>query len=193
IAWTTGEEIALDKGWVAVSENSKYGNARKEHGFWCEVLEYIERKTKQYVCRTYVMESGSSNEDYINRALIHYQVETVNTFKYRHCWEVLKDSLKSNTQELPKFATESEGGSKRHKSSGSSSFDTESVDASINLNINVSDNDEDDALARGCGSGVSSTPRRQKVLSPYDHLIGDQQMPIDEAMAVIKAKYNLRY
>ncbi|GKG09296.1 hypothetical protein Tco_0338042, partial [Tanacetum coccineum] len=33
IAWATGEEIALAKGCVAVSENSKYGNARKEHGF----------------------------------------------------------------------------------------------------------------------------------------------------------------
>ncbi|GKD68317.1 hypothetical protein Tco_1322407 [Tanacetum coccineum] len=48
IAWTTEEEIALAKGWVAISENSKHGNARKEHGFWCEVLEYIESKTKQY-------------------------------------------------------------------------------------------------------------------------------------------------
>ncbi|GJU06343.1 hypothetical protein Tco_1122773 [Tanacetum coccineum] len=27
IAWTTEEEIALAKGWVAISENSKYGNA----------------------------------------------------------------------------------------------------------------------------------------------------------------------
>ncbi|GKD59314.1 hypothetical protein Tco_1296823 [Tanacetum coccineum] len=35
-AWTTEEEIALAKGWVAVSENSKHGNARKQDGFWCE-------------------------------------------------------------------------------------------------------------------------------------------------------------
>nr|GEX34402.1 K(+) efflux antiporter 6 [Tanacetum cinerariifolium] len=34
IAWTHEEEIALVKGWVAVFENSKYGNAGKEHGFW---------------------------------------------------------------------------------------------------------------------------------------------------------------
>ncbi|GKB35678.1 hypothetical protein Tco_0880620 [Tanacetum coccineum] len=134
IAWTTEEEIALAKGWVAVSENNNYGNARKEHGFWCEVLEYIESKTKQYDPRTYdivcgkwktvrpavirfcevygnVMrmskESGASGEDYINRALIHYQGEIGNTFKYRHCWEVLKDSPKWTEQELLKFATDS--------------------------------------------------------------------------------------
>ncbi|GKD68316.1 hypothetical protein Tco_1322406 [Tanacetum coccineum] len=46
--------------------------------------------------------------------------------------------------EHPKFATESEGGSKRQKSSGSSSFNTESGDASINLNTNAGDNDEDE-------------------------------------------------
>ncbi|GJS12194.1 hypothetical protein Tco_0368990 [Tanacetum coccineum] len=76
--------------------------------------------------------------------MIHYQVETENTFKHRRCWEVLKDSLKWKEQELPKFATQSEGGSKRHKSSGSSSFNTESGNASINLNTNAGDNDEDE-------------------------------------------------
>nr|GEU94052.1 hypothetical protein [Tanacetum cinerariifolium] len=39
---------------------------------------------------------------------------------------------------------ESMGGSKRYKSSGSSSFNTESGKASINLNTNVGDNDEDE-------------------------------------------------
>nr|GEW34836.1 hypothetical protein [Tanacetum cinerariifolium] len=137
------EENTLAKGWVAVSENNKYGNARKEHGFWCEVLEYIESKTKQYDRRTYDMvcgkwktmrpaliwfcgvygnvmrmskESGASDEDYINRALIHYQAKTENIFKYRHCWELLEDSPKWTEQELLKFATVSEGGNKRHKS-----------------------------------------------------------------------------
>ncbi|GJY15004.1 hypothetical protein Tco_0385426 [Tanacetum coccineum] len=33
IAWTHEDEIALAKGWVDVSENSKYGNSRKEAGF----------------------------------------------------------------------------------------------------------------------------------------------------------------
>ncbi|GKD02924.1 hypothetical protein Tco_1177898, partial [Tanacetum coccineum] len=61
-----------------------------------------------------------------------------------HCWEILKDSPKWDAITLPKFDTESGGGSKRHKSSGSSSFNSKSEDASINLNTNVGDNDEDE-------------------------------------------------
>ncbi|GJV24223.1 ribonuclease H-like domain-containing protein [Tanacetum coccineum] len=53
--WTTKEEITLCKGWLAVSENSKDGNAKKQSGFWVEVLEYIESKTKQYGRRTYLI------------------------------------------------------------------------------------------------------------------------------------------
>ncbi|GJY73983.1 hypothetical protein Tco_0478414, partial [Tanacetum coccineum] len=40
------EEVALAKGWKAVFENSERGNARKKDGFWVEVMEYIESKTK---------------------------------------------------------------------------------------------------------------------------------------------------
>ncbi|GJV38652.1 ALP1-like protein [Tanacetum coccineum] len=140
IAWTTEEEIELAKGWVAISENSKHGNARKQDGFWCEVLQYTESKKNS----TVVEQSGAGDEDYINMAMIHYQVETGLRFKPRHCWQVLKDSPKWQEITLPKFAAESSGGSKRNKSSGSSSFNTESGDASINLNTNVGDNDEDE-------------------------------------------------
>ncbi|GKD08226.1 hypothetical protein Tco_1187911 [Tanacetum coccineum] len=38
IAWTIEEEIALAKGWVAISKNNKHGNARKEDDFWCETV-----------------------------------------------------------------------------------------------------------------------------------------------------------
>ncbi|GKD12521.1 hypothetical protein Tco_1196928 [Tanacetum coccineum] len=205
IAWTNEEEIAMAK----------------------------ESKTKQYGRQMYDMESGASDEDYINMALIHYQAETGNTFKYRHCWEVLKDSLKWTEQELLKFATESGGGSKRHKSFGSSSFNTESKDASINLNTNVGDNDEDegsssmndDALARLMVTEITDQEKEERLafigikrrevecherevaaqgyrarqedirfyLLPYDHLTGEQRMAMDEARAVIKAKYNLQY
>ncbi|GKC51153.1 hypothetical protein Tco_1073898 [Tanacetum coccineum] len=48
------EEIALCKGWIAVSKSSKDGNSKKQAGFWCEVLEYIESKTKYYSLRTRV-------------------------------------------------------------------------------------------------------------------------------------------
>ncbi|GJU92281.1 hypothetical protein Tco_1304704 [Tanacetum coccineum] len=57
-AWTTEEEIALAKGWRSVSENSERGNARKKDGFWVEVLEYVESKTKQQGRQTYDMVVG---------------------------------------------------------------------------------------------------------------------------------------
>ncbi|GKA91685.1 ALP1-like protein [Tanacetum coccineum] len=141
--WTMQEEIALCKGWLAVSENSKQGNSRKTSGFWCDVLSYVESKTGQYGKRTYDM-SGAGDEDYIQKALIHYQIDTGIPFKLRHCWEILKDHPKWQEIAIPTFNTGSEVSSKRHKSSGSSSFNAESGEASINLNTNVGDNDEDD-------------------------------------------------
>ncbi|GKD41644.1 gamma-glutamyltranspeptidase 1 [Tanacetum coccineum] len=89
-------------------------------------------------------ESGAGDEDYVQRAMIHYQIDTGIPFKLRHCWEVLKDHPKWQEIAIPTFNTGSEGSSKRHKSTGSSSFNTESGEASINLNSNVGDNDEDD-------------------------------------------------
>ncbi|GKE49543.1 glutathione S-transferase T3-like protein [Tanacetum coccineum] len=168
--WTTEDEIALAKGWLAVSESGKDGNAKKKAGFWCEVLEYIESKTKQYGRRTYdavcgtwktvrpsviwfsgiysnVMrmsqESGAGDEDNVQMVMIHYEIETEIPFKLHHCWEILKDRPKWQEIAIPKFSTGFRG-SKRHKSSGSSSFNTESGEASINLNTNVGDNDEDE-------------------------------------------------
>ncbi|GJW38532.1 hypothetical protein Tco_0064377 [Tanacetum coccineum] len=52
IPWTTKEEIALAKGWLAISENSKNGNTRRQASFWCEALQYIKSKTQQYDRRT---------------------------------------------------------------------------------------------------------------------------------------------
>ncbi|GKC17163.1 glutathione S-transferase T3-like protein [Tanacetum coccineum] len=144
--WTTEDEIALAKGWLAVSESGKDGNATKKAGFWCE-------------------ESGAGDEDYVQRVMIHYEIETEIPFKLRHCWEILKDRPKWQEIAIPKFSTGSEG-SKRHKSSGSSSFNTESGEASINLNTNVGDSDEDEVQeirrlegmdkARGAGKNKGS-------------------------------------
>ncbi|GJT32027.1 cytosolic ascorbate peroxidase [Tanacetum coccineum] len=168
-AWTTEKEIALAKGWRSVSENSERGNARKKDGFWVEVLEYVESKTKKEGRRTYDMvvrkwkvvrpavvrfygiysnvtrmaqKSGAGDKDYIQKAMIHYQAECGLPFKFRHCWEVLKDSPKFQEIAFPNFNQGSQGSSKRHKSSGSSSFNAESGDASINLNNNVDDEDD---------------------------------------------------
>ncbi|GJX25255.1 hypothetical protein Tco_0231551 [Tanacetum coccineum] len=57
-AWTTEEEIALAKGWRSISENSERGNARKKDGFWVEVLEYMESKTKQRLGRRSFNDNG---------------------------------------------------------------------------------------------------------------------------------------
>ncbi|GKB16082.1 putative reverse transcriptase domain-containing protein, partial [Tanacetum coccineum] len=213
---TIKEEIALAKGWLAVSENSKDGNAKKQAGFWCEVLEYIERQTKQFGRRMYDMESGARDEDYVQRAMIHYEIETGIPFKLRHCWEILKDRPKWQEIALPKFSTGS-GGSKRHKSSSSSSFNIESGKASINLNTNVGDNDEDEVqeIQRPEGRDKAREERlafleikskevecyereieqqdMRFYLQPYDHLTGDQQNAMEEIKAKIKAKYNLQY
>nr|GEU71027.1 protein ALP1-like [Tanacetum cinerariifolium] len=165
IAWTTEEEIVLAKGWVVVSENNKHGNVRKQDGFWYEVLEYMESKTKQ--------ESGAGDEDYVQRAMIHYQADTGLPFKFRHCWDVLKDSPKFKEISFSNFNIGSEGGSKRHKSSGSSSFNTESGDASIHLNTNVVDEEEVDGN-RDDSSGDSKT------LSMYkDQKVGDANNDIN--------------
>ncbi|GJU68738.1 hypothetical protein Tco_1254997 [Tanacetum coccineum] len=127
-------------------------NSREEAGFWCAVLAYMVSKTKQYGRRTYDMVCGKWKTVrpsvvwfcgvYSN--VMYYQAETGTTFKLLHCWEILKDSPKWKQSELPKFTAESGRGSKRYKSSGSSSFNTESGEASINLNTNVGDNDEDE-------------------------------------------------
>ncbi|GKD69983.1 gamma-glutamyltranspeptidase 1 [Tanacetum coccineum] len=88
-------------------------------------------------------ESGGGDADYVQRAMIHYEIDTELPFKLRQCWEILKDRPKWQEIAILNFNTGSEGGSKRHKSSGSSSFNTESGEASINLNTTV-DNDEDE-------------------------------------------------
>ncbi|GJU73321.1 hypothetical protein Tco_1264726 [Tanacetum coccineum] len=122
-----------------VSENSRLGNTRKDAGFWIEVLQYMESKTRMYGRRTYDMvnvkwkmvrpivvrfcevynnvmrklkESGAGDGDYFNRALLDYEAET-------------------------------ECSDKRYKTYGSSSFNTEGVEVSINLNVDVDDDDGD--------------------------------------------------
>ncbi|GJW88098.1 hypothetical protein Tco_0163438 [Tanacetum coccineum] len=53
--------------------------------------------------------------------------------------------LKWTETKVPKFLAKSvEGSGKRYKTSGSSSFNTESGEASINLNVDVSDDEEDE-------------------------------------------------
>ncbi|GJW99702.1 putative reverse transcriptase domain-containing protein [Tanacetum coccineum] len=115
--------------------NGKWKTMRPDVVLYCGVYGNVMRRLR---------ESGASDADYYTRVLMDYEAETVTTFKLRHCWEILKDSLKWMQSELPKFAAKSGGGSKRYKSFGSSSFNTESGKASINLNANVGDEEEDE-------------------------------------------------
>nr|GFB62386.1 hypothetical protein [Tanacetum cinerariifolium] len=81
---------------------------------------------------------------YLQMALIDYQAEYGVPFTLLHCWEVLKDSEKWNSDELLAFRQEREDGkNKRYKSSGSSSFNMkDSGEGSINLNTKVGIEDE---------------------------------------------------
>nr|GEV31238.1 hypothetical protein [Tanacetum cinerariifolium] len=88
--------------------------------------------------------NGAEDADYVQRVMIHYEINIGLPFKLRHCWENLKDRPKFQEIAIPNSSTGSEGDSKRHKSSGSSSFNTESRKASINLNTTVGDKDEDE-------------------------------------------------
>ncbi|GKA99252.1 gamma-glutamyltranspeptidase 1 [Tanacetum coccineum] len=164
-------------------------------------------------------ESGAGDLDYVQRAMIHYEIDTGLPFKLRHCWEILKDHPKWQQIAIPNFNTGSEGGSKRHKSTGSSSFNTESGEASINLNTNVDDNDEDeDALARLMVTEMGAQEKEERLafleikrremecreqeleqqdmrfyLQSYDHLVGGKRKAMDKIRAKIKTKYNLQY
>ncbi|GKC76737.1 glutathione S-transferase T3-like protein [Tanacetum coccineum] len=160
--------------------HSERGNARKKDGFWVEVLEYVESTTNQEGRQTYDMvvgkwkvvrpavvrfcgiysnvmrmaqESGAGDKDYIQKAMIYYQAECGLLFKFRHCWEVLKDSPKFQEIASSNFNQGSQGSSKRQKSSGSSSFNVESRDASINLNNIVNDEDDVQEIRRPEGRG----------------------------------------
>nr|GEW03490.1 hypothetical protein [Tanacetum cinerariifolium] len=141
IAWTTEEEIALAKGWSAISENSQHGNPMKK-GEWVR------------------------GRDYVQKTMIHYQAETGLPFKFRHCWDVLKDGLKFKEIAFSNFNQRSGGSSKRHKSSASSSFNTESMDASINLNITVVDEDEVQEIRRRRGRDKARAAAKNKGSKP---------------------------
>ncbi|GJV91710.1 ALP1-like protein [Tanacetum coccineum] len=151
----------------------------------------------------WLQESRASDADYYTRALMDYEAETGTTFKLRHCWEILKDSPKWMQSELLKFTAKYRGGSKIYKSSGSSSFNTESGEASIHLNANVGYDDEDHV--DGNRDGKSGERRTVSLFrdqmrevecrerEPYDHLTRDARLAMEELRVEIKAKYNLAY
>nr|GEX49578.1 hypothetical protein [Tanacetum cinerariifolium] len=110
--WTNEEEIALCKGRIHVFENSVVGNTRKECGFWTEVLQHMESKTKAPGHRTHDMVNGkwktmrpnvaqfygvhanvmrkahasrAEDEDYFTTDLLGYEAKYEISFTLRHC------------------------------------------------------------------------------------------------------------
>ncbi|GJV41573.1 hypothetical protein Tco_1420013 [Tanacetum coccineum] len=247
--WTHEEEIALCKGWVDVSENSMLGNSRKEAGFWCAVLAYMVSKTKQYDRRTYDMvngkwktvrptgirfcgvysnvmrrgqESRASDEDYFKKVFMDYQAETETTFKYHHCWEILKNSPKWMKSEVPNFQAKFGRGSKRYRDKA---IDAGKKKGSRVLRASGSSSMNDETLARLMVIEMTSQAKEQRevfleikmrevkcreremrnqeyrqrqddirfYLQPYDHLTRDARLEMEELRAEIKAKYDLPY
>ncbi|GKC08958.1 hypothetical protein Tco_1000568 [Tanacetum coccineum] len=88
--------------------------------------------------------------------------ETGVPFKFRHCWDVLKDSPKFQEIAFSNFNQGSEGSSKKNKSSGSSSFNTEFRDTSINLNITVADEDGVQEIRRPGGRDKARAAAKNK-------------------------------
>ncbi|GJY04651.1 glutathione S-transferase T3-like protein [Tanacetum coccineum] len=116
-------------------QNEDAPRTKKDVGFWTEVLQYFESKTKAPGRRMYNMINRKWKTD--------YEAEHGMQFTLRHCWKVLKGSPKWMESEVPKFLSNPQA-SKRYKTSRSSSFNTESRDASINLNVDVGDDEEDE-------------------------------------------------
>nr|GEU54786.1 hypothetical protein [Tanacetum cinerariifolium] len=140
-------------------------------------------------------ESGAGDEDYINRAMIHYQIEIRLPFKYRHCWDVLKDCLKWKEIALPKFTTESEGVEVREIRRRGSKDKARAAGKNKGSKASGSSTMNDDALARLMIPAQEYRQQQEDIrfyLQPYDHLTGEQ-MAMDEAKAKIKAKFNLQY
>ncbi|GJZ40304.1 hypothetical protein Tco_0586867 [Tanacetum coccineum] len=110
------------------------------------------------------MESGARDEDYVQRAMIHYEIDTGIPFKLLSGRGVTRGT--QGTLVLVRSPTEY-------------------GEQSINLNTIVGDTDEDEVQE-------IRLEGRDKV-QPYDHLTGDQRKAMDEIRAKIKAKYNLQY
>ncbi|GJW48008.1 zinc finger BED domain-containing protein RICESLEEPER 2-like protein, partial [Tanacetum coccineum] len=142
--------------------------------------------------------SEARDEDYFAKALLDYEVEFRIPFTLRHCWEVLRHSLKWWEQEVPRFGG-TKNDAKRSKTFWSSSFNTEYEDANINLNVDARDDDEDDVQElqrligrdkakglkkKGAGSSGSSSSMNDEVLDRL--MVSELATQTESAMAIKK-------
>nr|GEW39942.1 hypothetical protein [Tanacetum cinerariifolium] len=132
------EELYAPEFSNSLQDNTGYWQTPNPHEYPVEQVATSPEKKKK------ATQSGAGDADYVQKAMIHYEIDTGLPFKLLHCWEILKDHLEFQEIAISNSNTGSEGGSKRHKSSDSSSFNTESREASINRNTTVGDNNENE-------------------------------------------------
>ncbi|GJY64534.1 monodehydroascorbate reductase [Tanacetum coccineum] len=150
--------------------NEKWRNVRPNMARFCGVHANVMRRAHA---------SGAGDEDYFATTLLDYQAEFEVSFTLRHCWDVLRQTPKWWDQEVPRVLT-NQNTTKRSKTYGSSSFNTESGDASIILNVDAGDDDEDDVqeLQRPIGRDKAKGSKKKRAGSS-----GSSSSMNDEALA----------
>ncbi|GJW26519.1 hypothetical protein Tco_0040330 [Tanacetum coccineum] len=176
-------EVALAKGWRPVYENSEHGNARKKGGFWCEVLVYIESKTKQEGRRTVWDASINLNTTVADE-------------------DEVQEIRRPGGRDKARAAAKNKGS----KASGSSTINDDALPRLMVNGMTAAEMEQRDAFMElkrrevECREReIAATEYRAQqediklYLSPYDHLTGEQRLAMDEIRAKIKPKYNLQY
>nr|GEV03955.1 hypothetical protein [Tanacetum cinerariifolium] len=186
--WTHEEEIALSKGWVDVFQNSMLGNSRKEVGFWCAILAYMESKTKQCGRRTYDMVNGKWKM--VRPAVVRLCGVYGNVMRRG---DKAKDAPKKK-------------GSRGSRASRSSNTNDEALARLMVTETTTHEKEQRKLFLKIKRKEVKCRERearnqeyRQRqddirfYLQPYDHLTVDARLAMEELRAEIKAKYDLPY
>nr|GEW47562.1 hypothetical protein [Tanacetum cinerariifolium] len=158
-------------------------------------------------------ESRAGDADYVQRATIHYEIDTRLSFKLRHCWEILKDHPKWQEIAIPNFNTGSEGDevqeiqrpegrdkaraaarkNKGSNSSASSSVNEEALARLMVTEMGAQEKEEHLAFLEikmrevECHERELEQQDMRLYLQPYGHLVGDQRKAMDEIREKIKA------
>nr|GEY31440.1 hypothetical protein [Tanacetum cinerariifolium] len=147
-------------------------------------------------------ESGASEEDYFEMALMDYQAEIKATFKYRHCWEIFKNSPEWMKT---RYAAKKKG-SRGSRASGSSSMNDIALARLMVTEMISQEKKQREAFLEIKRREVECRERELRnqkykkrqddirfYLLLYDHLTRDAQLAMKELRAEIKAKYELPY
>ncbi|GJY92847.1 hypothetical protein Tco_0508629 [Tanacetum coccineum] len=178
-AWTTEEEIALAKEIKTKLEGrrtydmvvGKWKTVRPAVVRFCGVYSNVMRMAR---------ESGAGDEDYVQKAMIHYQAETELPFKFRHYWDSGDASINLNNTVAGDDEVVNE----------MTAAEVEQREAFIELKKREVECRKQEIAA----TEYRAQQEDMKLyLQPYDHLTGDQRLAWDEIRAKIKAKYNLQF